>query len=248
MGLILGYSIATMGGTFGKIAGTGLTPPSVPAVPNAPNAPAENLPLAPLPVIDSTADHLIGPANAKATLVVYMDYECPFCKRHHDTLKQLRVQYKDQVSFAMRHFPLDFHKNAMPEALAAECVGELGGADAFWKFSDLIMERTSAGGEGFALASLPALAKEVGVNEAKFKDCFDAQKYISMTQEEKQSAYPSEKYFTKIESQQQMAVASGINGTPGNALIDNANDKTELISGAQPLTVFQQKIDAMLAN
>lgn len=248
MGLILGYSVATMGRTFTQIGEVGLNPPSVPNVPAAPTGGQANAPATPVDEIDPIADHLIGPKDAKVTFVEYMDYECPFCKRHYDTMKQLRAQYKDDVNFAMRHFPLDFHPNAMPEALAAECVGELGGSETFWKFSDLIMERTTAGGTGFALADLPALAKEVGVNEAKFKTCFDAQKYASMTQEEKQSAYSSEKYFTKIQTQQQHAVASGINGTPGNAVINNETKQTELVSGAQPLSVFTAKIDAMLGK
>ena len=47
-----------------------------------------------------------------------------------------------KVAWVYRQFPLDqLHPNASRISQAALCVGELGGSDAFFTFSDLIFDR-----------------------------------------------------------------------------------------------------------
>lgn len=86
-------------------------------------------------------DHLRGNKNASVILVEYSDYECPFCYQFHPTITQALNEYKDKIALVYRHYPLtNIHPSAMPSALAAECVAELKGEDAFWKFSDKLFE------------------------------------------------------------------------------------------------------------
>jgi protein-disulfide isomerase len=88
-----------------------------------------------LPV--QSTDYVKGAANARITLVEYSDYDCPFCKRFHPTAVQLLSEYKDQVNWVYRQFPLDqLHPNTRIKSQAARCAGKLGGADAFWKFTE----------------------------------------------------------------------------------------------------------------
>ncbi len=78
-------------------------------------------------------DHIRGNPDAPVTLVEYSDFECPFCKRFHPTVKRIVDEYGGRVRWVYRHFPLDeIHPvKARREAAAAECAAELGGNDAF---------------------------------------------------------------------------------------------------------------------
>lgn len=174
----------------------------------------------------SKADHIKGDfAKADVFLIEYSDMECPFCKRFHPTMEQVVQAYGTKVAWVYRHFPLSFHANAQKEAEASECVAELGGNTAFWKFTDLIYERTTSGGTGFALADLPALARESGVNEAKFKSCLDSGKYAQKVQQD------------MTEGQQ-----AGVTGTPGTVLLTRSGE-TRIISGAQPFEQVKATLD-----
>ncbi len=92
----------------------------------------------------TSADHIQGDINAPVKVVEYSDLECPFCKRFHTTMQQVMKEYgKDKVAWVFRQFPLSqLHSKSPKEAEATECVAELGGNDAFWKFVDLINEVT----------------------------------------------------------------------------------------------------------
>jgi protein-disulfide isomerase len=190
------------------------------------NAPANKLDQ--LPPITS-ADHVRGDlTKAKVALIEYSDYECPYCKNFQTTMLDVYKAYGADMIWVYRHFPLSFHQNAEKEAEASECVAELGGNDAFWKFTDAIYARTTSNGTGFALDKLGPLAKEVGVNQAKFQSCLD-----------------SGKYAQKVKDDQSGGSAAGIDGTPGTIIITKEG-KTDLITGAQPLATVKSAIDALL--
>lgn len=87
----------------------------------------------------SNSDHAKGAPNAPITWVEYSDLECPFCSRIHPDLSKLITEYEGKVRWVYRHFPLSqIHPDAEGLALASECVGQLDGEDAFWKFIDYV--------------------------------------------------------------------------------------------------------------
>ncbi len=82
-------------------------------------------------------DHYKGSATPEIAIIEYSDFECPFCSRIHVTLEKI-VSENDNVAWTYRHLPLGFHAQAMPAAIASECVAKEEGNDAFWSFADTI--------------------------------------------------------------------------------------------------------------
>lgn len=195
------------------------------AVPQAPPQTASDVPKV------SKDDHIRGDKNARLALIEYSDIECPFCKRFHPTAQQVVDTYKGKVMWVYRHYPLSFHANAQKEAEAVECANEQGGNDAFWKYLDSIYERTTSNGTGFALDKLVPLAKELGLDETKFKLCLDGGKFADHVKQDMDGG-------TK----------AGVTGTPGNIILDTKTGATRLIPGAVPFEQVKAVIDEMLKS
>ncbi|WP_245228378.1 DsbA family protein [Vibrio mytili] len=76
---------------------------------------------------------IYGNLNARFTLVEFSDLECPFCKKFHDTPKEVVDASNGNINWQWKHLPLSFHNPAAEkEALAAECVAEQKGNRGFW--------------------------------------------------------------------------------------------------------------------
>lgn len=173
-------------------------------------------------------DHSRGPADAQITLIEYSDFECPFCKKFHATMKEVFDAYPGKIKWVYRHYPLSFHANAGKEAEATECAYELGGHDKFWQYSEKIYERTTSNGTGFALADLPKLAVEIGLNKSVFETCLNSGKYAS--------------YVAKSLQDGQ---AAGVQGTPGTIIISSKGEP-RLVKGALPLDMMKDLVDKAL--
>jgi len=174
-------------------------------------------------------DHIRGNINAPVVIVEYSDLECPFCKRYHDTLKQVVAEYGDKVAWVYRHHPIDqLHPKARKESVATECANELGGNDAFWKYIDRFLELTPSNNQTDIETVLPQIAKEIGLDETAFNNCLVSGKHDKF-----------------VEDQVQNALLIGANGTPWSAVIDSKG-KIYPINGAQPFASVKQIIDIAL--
>ena len=73
--------------------------------------------------------------NAKITWLEYSDLECPFCAKLHnsDVESTLKTKYGNDLNIIFNHFPLDFHKKAIPWAQILECVWKQWWSEAFYK-------------------------------------------------------------------------------------------------------------------
>ena len=77
--------------------------------------------------VDESRDHVRGPAGAPVTLVVYGDYQCPFCHRLRSVAGELQNRLGDKLRFAYRHLPFPaVHPHAQLAAEAAEAAGAQG--------------------------------------------------------------------------------------------------------------------------
>jgi len=175
-------------------------------------------------------DHIRGDPAAPVTLIEYSDFECPFCKRFHPTVKRLVDESNGQLKWVYRHFPLDeLHPvKARKEAVASECAAELGGNGAFWKFADRFFELTPSNNRTDIDAVLPRIAGEIGLDKARFASCL-----------------ASGRHDRRVAEDVQDAVASGGRGTPWSLVVSKSG-KIYQLSGAQPYAAVKQLIELAL--
>ena len=70
------------------------------------------------------------PADPQATLVLFTDYQCPYCAMMDPLIQQAKDDYGDSVRIVVRNYPLPKHKNAEPSARAVEAAAEQGKLEA----------------------------------------------------------------------------------------------------------------------
>ncbi len=174
------------------------------------------------PAVDPQKDHILGKKNAPVSVIVYTDYECPFCQRNHVTMKQLVRRYRGNVNVVYRHFPLTImHPYALDAAAAAECAAEQGGNTAFWKMTDTLFRQTWESQDFVGWAGKNRLKTDT------FQQCL---------------------HRGTVQSAITAAMPKGINGTPANFIVENATGKQTFVAGAYPLATFAKSIDAILGN
>ena len=135
-------------------------------------------------------DPLRGPKVAKVTLVLFSDFQCPFCARLEPTLKQLTEAYPRDVRIVWKHQPLTMHPQAMPAAEAAEAAREQG---KFWEMHDKMF----AAQQQLSVGQYESWARELGLNLGKFKSSLDEHRHRS-----------------RIDEDAKLASAVGATGTP----------------------------------
>ena len=79
-------------------------------------------------------DHVDGPPDAPLELVMYGDFQCPYCAAAQSIVRRVRQRLEGRLRFAFRHMPLhDVHPDAQ---LAAEASEAAAAQDAFWPMHD----------------------------------------------------------------------------------------------------------------
>src|SRR5262245_37061173 len=85
-----------------------------------------------IPAVSATQQ---GGDTAAVTIVEFSDFECPFCARMPDVLKQIMDEYPDQIRLVFKHSPLPIHPNA---PLAHEAALAAAAQGRFWEMHDLL--------------------------------------------------------------------------------------------------------------
>jgi protein-disulfide isomerase len=192
--------------------------PAPAPVPARPSMEAADVPL-------RVDDPVRGPANAKVTVVVFSDFQCPFCSRVEPAIRQLVEANPGAVRVAWKHQPLSMHANAVPAARAAEAARLQG---KFWEMHD----RLFAAQASLSDATYANAAREIGLNLSRFQEDAARQDVLA-----------------RIAADQTLASAVGAQGTP--TLFLNCRKMV----GAQPVEAFQaviaeevRKADALLGR
>jgi protein-disulfide isomerase len=138
---------------------------------------------------------ILGKKDAKVTVAIFSDFQCPYCSKVdpmlHDVVKD--PELKDKVNVVFKHFPLGFHKDAMPASKASLAAHEQG---KFWEYS----EKLYANQRALKPENFSKWAEEIGLDVARF---------------EKDLKENDKKYEAQIKEDQKMGqTAAKVRGTP----------------------------------
>jgi len=164
------------------------------------------------------ADPSKGPKDAPITIIQFAEFQCPYCGKADATMKEVLKDYDGKIQFVFRDFPLGFHANAIPAAVAANCAAKQG---KYWEMHDSFMSNQQALTE----ADLERAAQEVGLNQSDWEAC---RKDPTVEEE--------------IRKDMSDGSSFGVEGTP--AFFING----VFLNGAQPYEKFKSIIDRELAS
>jgi protein-disulfide isomerase len=163
-------------------------------------------------------DPVRGSPQAPVTVVVFSDFQCPFCARVSPTLDEVERAYGEKVRIVWKHQPLSFHQNALPAAEAAEAAREQG---KFWQMHDRLFQSQRE----LSPAAYERFAKELGLDVRRF-----------------QESLRSGRARARIAEDQQLASRVGADATP--TLFVNG----ERVEGAVPFATLKAVIDRKLGR
>ena len=179
-----------------------------------------------LPLRDNYA---IGNPQAPVTMVEFVDYQCPFCRRYvTETFPQLKKDYIDtgKVRYISRHYPLPFHPQSMIAAKASLCAGDQG---RYWEYHAMLFANNIA----LQPVDLQNYARVLGLDVDRFTAC------LNSTHGE-----------DAIKLDMTDADAAHITGTP-YFVVGRTEKGTVLnghvMTGALPYVLFDNEIKSLLA-
>ena len=175
-------------------------------------------------------DPILGKSSAPLTIIVFSDYECPYCKRFHDkVLPKLKKDYIDRgvVRLIHKDLPLPFHSNADLSARVARCSVD---NQKYWiTYSELFKAQDCLS----CLGPTKIAEKFHRGNEATFKSCIN-----------------SKKTQAAILSNISEAQLNNIKGTPTFVIgmTEEGMQGGKVIEGAIPWSVLKQEVENILSK
>ncbi len=170
----------------------------------------------------SSADPHWGSGDAPVTIVLFSDYQCPYCTKVEPTVKAMKEKYgPEKLRVVWKHFPLPMHAQAVPAHIATQTAFEVSGSEAFWKMHELVFQNQRA----LTPENFDAWAAQAGVDMAKFKPALAANTAKA-----------------KVDADIAAGKAAGVQGTPASFV------NGVVLSGAQPPEKFAAEIDKQLAE
>ncbi|MFA6353760.1 MAG: thioredoxin domain-containing protein [Candidatus Paceibacterota bacterium] len=206
--------------------------------------PVNTTTLSPVGALDKT----LGNSNAKVTVIMYADFQCPFCAAVSgllpanspliQSLKQRDPNWTPSTSgiidnyvkngkvlFVYRDWAF-LGPESIKAAEAARCAGDQG---KFWEYHDYLYSHQNGENEGnFSDTHLKSFAKELGLDVSSFDKCLDSNKYTQAVNDSKNDGS-----------------AAGVNGTPKGFILKDGK-LVGMIEGAEPFSSVKSKIDAAL--
>ena len=123
--------------------------------------------------VDAGSSPSLGDPTAPVTIVIFSDFQCPYCAQGVHIMKDLRIKYGGIVRFVYKFFPLDNHPEARPAARASLAALKQG---KFWEYHDQLLARQVEWGQAQDKQKMFAkFAVELGMDEGRFiKDLADS--------------------------------------------------------------------------
>ncbi len=192
-------------------------------------------------------DRILGNPEAKVALVMYEDFQCPFCEvisglqENTPLLKALKQRDSSWTPFIPGVIN-DYVKNGKvlfvyrdwaflgPEstraAEAARCAGDQG---KFWEYHDYLYSHQKGENEGtFSDSNLKSFAKELKLETSSFNKCLDDSKYAEA-----------------VADSRNKGAEAGVSGTPKGFIVKKGK-VVSTIDGAESYATVKQKIESAL--
>jgi len=103
----------------------------------------------------------LGAPDAPVEIVIFDDFECPYCARTVPLLKQVLEAYSGKARLVFKNFPLGMHKNARNASVAALAADR---QEKFWPLHDLLFENYKQLSPG----KIRELAEQAGLDMEQF--------------------------------------------------------------------------------
>lgn len=168
----------------------------------------------------SRTAHVYGNTRAPVRIVEFSDYSCSFCGRLHPTLKQIVDESAGQISWEYRHFPI-LREISTTAALVSECVAREVGNDAFWSYTDTILENQSLMNDTY----IRQVAADSGLSATELDVCLSEPRVTTL-----------------VDNDGATARALGARGTPFSMVIF-ADGTSQSVSGALPYEEWMKVIN-----
>ena len=172
-------------------------------------------------------DPVLGSPDAKVLMIEFGDYQCPSCRMFwKDIEPRLKKEYIDtgKVKLVFRDFPLmQIHPEALLAAMAVDCAGE---QQKYWQYHDKVFREQYNKGDDIVrmkAADLKKWAKDISIDQAKFDQCLD-----------------SEKFKNEVLNDKADGDAAGVQGTPTFFI------NGRIMGGAQQYPEYKKLIDELL--
>ena len=172
---------------------------------------------------------IYGDTGARITLKEFADIECPFCRKMHDSLKQITDHSKGVINWEFKHFPLSMHNPvAANESLTIECVKDVYDNRTAWVVLNEFINKTKGNGKG--VGDIDTFIRSIGLNDRRIKACtLIADKKIKINQD-----------FADGQN-------AGVSATPAILIADNKTGNNFLLRGyktpEQILSIIQNMIN-----
>jgi protein-disulfide isomerase len=183
--------------------------------------------------IDVAGRPVRGNKDAKVTIIVFDDFQCPYCSRMHSVINSTLKTYGDSVKVIYKDFPLsDIHPWATRAAVNGQCLAAQS-SGAFWDYADYVHANGAqiSGQKRDAEVQFTELDK-IATDMGKRHD-------VDMT---KLNACIKEQSQKQVDASVAEAEKLGINATP--AIFVNG----QKLDGLLPPSEFQAVIDQALKD
>jgi predicted DsbA family dithiol-disulfide isomerase len=134
--------------------------------------------------IDISGAPVRGKADAPVTLIVFSDFQCPWCGKLEPVLAQMLTANPDKLRIVFKHLPLPMHQQAEPAALAAIAAQK---QDKFWEMHDALFKTTN-----WTPNVITETAQKLGLNMEKFKTDLGSQETQMQLAKDKADAQTAE--------------------------------------------------------
>lgn len=187
----------------------------------------------------SESDHFYGAVDAPFSVITYMDYSCPYCRKLRPNLKRFINRSNGKINWIFRHYPLDNPpltdnmtsgdgiNNHLLESLAAECSSHIVGKQGFWGFSNALL--TLPLGQADSSNRIRRAAKVSNLNYSELRKCIDNKTGLE-----------------KIKQDKKEALEHDIKGTPALIFVHNSSGEKRIVQGAASHQTLENELNILI--